>query len=254
MIKSTVAHSTRPLLLALVVAGLGAGSTSAAEIPEEVMAALQRWQPIIGEWEGSGQTESRPKRNWDEKIAVIWKFNSKKGRVAFHFRFENTTKKQTSKSKMVLAEALMTFDPEKQVYVFQAFTAGDDPAMVVFEGTPKSESTIEFERVDKGSAKDDLDKLQIKLLNQGDRLVYTFYMRRGRRSFAPYATVGLDREGTSLVGGAAKGPECIVSGGKGTIAVSYKGKTYYVCCTGCQAMFNEDPERYVNKTKKITSE
>ena len=27
-----------------------------------------------------------------------------------------------------------------------------------------------------------------------------------------------------------------------TIAVSYKGKTYYVCCSGCRDLFNENPE------------
>ncbi|MGH7134575.1 MAG: YHS domain-containing protein [Pirellulales bacterium] len=28
----------------------------------------------------------------------------------------------------------------------------------------------------------------------------------------------------------------------GTIAVEYQGKKYYVCCTGCRDLFNDDPE------------
>ena len=44
-----------------------------------------------------------------------------------------------------------------------------------------------------------------------------------------------------------KGPECIVSGGLGTMAVSHKGKTYYVCCSGCRDAFNEEPEKYIKE-------
>jgi YHS domain-containing protein len=33
-----------------------------------------------------------------------------------------------------------------------------------------------------------------------------------------------------------------VTGGKGTIPVTYQGETYYVCCTGCRDLFNDDPE------------
>jgi YHS domain-containing protein len=35
---------------------------------------------------------------------------------------------------------------------------------------------------------------------------------------------------------------CIVTEGRGTIAVSNKGKTYHVCCSGCRDLFNESPE------------
>jgi YHS domain-containing protein len=29
--------------------------------------------------------------------------------------------------------------------------------------------------------------------------------------------------------------------------VSYKGKTYYVCCTGCRDAFNDDPVKYIGE-------
>ena len=37
--------------------------------------------------------------------------------------------------------------------------------------------------------------------------------------------------------------ECVVTGGAGTIMVTYKGQSYWVCCTGCRDLFNEDPEK-----------
>ena len=37
----------------------------------------------------------------------------------------------------------------------------------------------------------------------------------------------------------------IVTEGWGTMPVSYKGKSYYVCCTGCRDLFNKDPEAII---------
>ena len=30
----------------------------------------------------------------------------------------------------------------------------------------------------------------------------------------------------------------------------YKGKTYYVCCSGCRDAFNENPEKFLKALKK----
>ncbi|MFM7112038.1 MAG: YHS domain-containing protein, partial [Planctomycetota bacterium] len=40
-----------------------------------------------------------------------------------------------------------------------------------------------------------------------------------------------------------------VSGGAGTSTVSFKGETFYVCCSGCRDAFNENPEKYVKEFK-----
>ena len=37
-------------------------------------------------------------------------------------------------------------------------------------------------------------------------------------------------------------PLCVVTEDRGTIHVSYKGQTYWVCCSGCRDLFNDDPE------------
>ncbi|MCH7989770.1 MAG: YHS domain-containing protein [Planctomycetes bacterium] len=71
-----------------------------------------------------------------------------------------------------------------------------------------------------------------------------------------YDTVANQREGTSF----ALNPndyrerECVISGGLGTSTVSYHGKTYYVCCSGCRDAFNDDPQtwiaRFIERKKK----
>lgn len=54
--------------------------------------------------------------------------------------------------------------------------------------------------------------------------------------------MGYTREGTRLAVEGVSGKECIVTGGEGTIQVTHQGKKYWVCCSGCAAAFEEDPE------------
>ena len=61
------------------------------------------------------------------------------------------------------------------------------------------------------------------------------------KRFYRLGEVGYTREGVSFAVGES-GPVCIVTEGRGTMQVSYKGKTYHVCCSGCKDLFNENPE------------
>ena len=54
--------------------------------------------------------------------------------------------------------------------------------------------------------------------------------------------------GESL-GKTEKKNECVVSGGTGTMPITYKGETFYVCCSGCRDEFNSNPEKYVKEFK-----
>ena len=67
--------------------------------------------------------------------------------------------------------------------------------------------------------------------------------RAAARAPSRVAEVGYTREGTRLAVEGADGPECVVTGGKGTIPITYKGQTYYVCCSGCKQAFHENPEK-----------
>jgi YHS domain-containing protein len=60
--------------------------------------------------------------------------------------------------------------------------------------------------------------------------------------FTRSGEVGYQRQGTKIAAVGGTGPICVVTGGAGTIAVTHKGKTYYVCCTGCRDAFLDDPE------------
>ena len=63
-----------------------------------------------------------------------------------------------------------------------------------------------------------------------------------RQTFSRLGEVGYTREGVVIAAGDGY-PVCIVTEGRGTMQVSYKGKTYWFCCTGCRDLFKEHPER-----------
>ncbi len=63
--------------------------------------------------------------------------------------------------------------------------------------------------------------------------------------FEKICQLGATKEGIPFVDKGKPQKECIVSGGTGTISVSYKGNTYYVCCSGCRDEFLANPEKYL---------
>lgn len=91
---------------------------------------------------------------------------------------------------------------------------------------------------------------------ENNRYLLEVDRRRGKAAFRRYDTVSTQREGTSFALSDSDYGEktCIISQGLGTISVSYKGKSYWVCCTGCKAAFEEDPETWIARAEKMASE
>ncbi|MEM9703858.1 MAG: hypothetical protein AAF907_15575, partial [Planctomycetota bacterium] len=121
-----------------------------------------------------------------------------------------------------LVRPTKTPDEKPETAVLTAKTLGD---------------AVEWAPVGDGS-----DRLTMRRLNEK-----RFTLLIERRSsptgrFRRVAEVGYTRKGQRLAESSLGGPECVVSGGLGTIEVSHAGKTYYVCCTGCVAAFEADPE------------
>ena len=84
-------------------------------------------------------------------------------------------------------------------------------------------------------------QIAMRQVASGDRLLISYLQRSaGSKLLTPLAEVGYTRKGSNF-GKGTSGPECIVTGGYGSMAVQYEGQTYYVCCTGCRDLFNDDP-------------
>ncbi|MGB4736617.1 MAG: hypothetical protein WBH50_00405, partial [Fuerstiella sp.] len=91
---------------------------------------------------------------------------------------------------------------------------------------------------------------------ENNRYLLEVAKRRAQAPFRRYDTVSTQREGTSFaLSDSDYGDKtCIISQGLGTTAVSYKGKTYWVCCSGCKAAFEEDPALWIARAEKRAAE
>ena len=71
----------------------------------------------------------------------------------------------------------------------------------------------------------------------------------GAPQFKRTIEVGLTKEGEAFAAGGSASdlPKCIITGGASTMTVSYQGKSYPLCCSGCRDEFNDNPAKYVQK-------
>ncbi len=208
-----------------------APSQAAPLSPEESRAAsraaLEELGGLIGEWRGV----ARPRRNstagaWIEKGEWVWEI--KKDHVGLRY---------VVKDGKQVTTGLLTFDPATKEYALEATL--EDKTQRRYTGTFADNRLTLTSKFD-GEGK--LHQFDLKQLS--DKRIVLLYQSRlqAQQQFALVAEVGYTREGTKLAEEGAGGPECIVSGGKGTMSVVYKGKTYWFCCTGCRDAFNDDPE------------
>jgi hypothetical protein len=225
-------------LVALVVAlGLSL-PIHGADKPTENAArvALKELNDYIGEWKGSGAPEkAKPtaKESWTESINWAWRFKGDDAWITLEV-----------KDGKYLKSGELRYLPEKKRYQLKAVDKSDNK--LVFEGELK-DGYLTLDREDEKAK--ETQRLTMNLAAEGVRFIYRYsHKPEGKTLFVKDYQVASTKEGESL-GAAAKKNECVVSGGLGTIAVSFKGETFYVCCTGCRDAFNENPEKYVAEFK-----
>jgi hypothetical protein len=205
--------------------------TRAADDPpaEQAKAALQALNDYIGTWNAAGGP-ARPGAgdSWKETLTWSWRFS--KGEPSIVFAVKN--------GKLFQGGAIR-WNAGKEAYELTLTDAKGQKAVYLGQ---LQRGYLTFENTDAAGA-----TRQVKMNLAGDnaRLVYTVAEKpAGRTVYNRLFTVAGTKEGESL-GAAAKDRECVVTGGLGTITVTYMGKTYYVCCTGCRDAFLETPEKFV---------
>lgn len=229
--------------------GSGNSGTSQEDPTQSVIQALKPLQIMLGTWRGTTRKKFDGFNAVDETNWV------------FDFR---TDRKQpalvmTSDKSPYVRSARLTYLTDRDV--FQLQTTDEDGLTRTLEGTYSQE--VEDKPIDGDQLQrtyklqlteiqsDNPDQWQV-VFNQQENNRYLMEISRKRgaqKDFQRYDTVSTQREGTSFaLSDTDYGErECIVSQGLGTIAVSFNGKSYYVCCTGCKAAFEDDPEHWLAK-------
>jgi hypothetical protein len=97
------------------------------------------------------------------------------------------------------------------------------------------------------AASKETQRFVLSMLHE-NRFLYRYEVKpAGQTRFTRHYQVGATKEGVAFAEAGSNQPECIVSGGLGTISVTHNGKTYYVCCSGCRDAFKEEPEKYIRE-------
>ncbi|MFT5092392.1 MAG: hypothetical protein ACKVII_22035 [Planctomycetales bacterium] len=235
----------------------GSGGTAAAstEPPkfEEVVAALKPIQIMLGKWQGLIRKASKSEMHdwvWDLKTdpvfpALVLSIPDgeffKSARLTYDPRIE---------------KFLMTTVDEEEVK--RSFTGEFvvEPKDVPSEDGKTVERTFQLELTENEDSGRGIRFQYVFKQQHNNRYLVDVNRARGRAKFSQFDVIGSQRDGVSF----AKADDdygdktCIISGGLGTSTVTYKGKTFYVCCSGCKAAFDDEPERWIARMEEQKAE
>lgn len=226
----------RTILAATLVTALLTGSLAADEKADAAKSrkALQEIGEFIGQW----NLDAKPSKgtSWKESPTFGWKFQKDDAWIVI----DNKDGKQFSAGEI-------RYLADKKLY--QLTTTDKDKKSRVYTGEFKR-GTLKFESKDAKSG--DIHRITINTLSEGVRLALNYEVQEGGKGlFSGVYKASGTKEGESFAGGAAaKKPECVVTGGVGTMAVSFNGKTYYVCCSGCRDEFVGNEKKYIDAFEK----
>jgi len=215
----------------------------------DIPQAFAPFEYLVGRWKGQGRPKNKSAqqfRGWSETHAWAWVFEKGKP-VGLTVTIEGGK---------ILATGKLSYDTERKRYRLDGTEPKPAGGPIAFEGTVGS--TGKQLVLDRVGPVGKSGKMRLTLWPNANFIRYTMMQDRqepGAVQLSPAIEVGLTKEGESLSGGgsASDGPKCIVTGGAATMTLTYDGKTFPICCTGCRDEFNESPEKYIKKASLLLS-
>ncbi len=232
----TYPASTRVHLIAILLAvaslrlhtNADESAPPTAKVSPAISAEFKPLNSLIGDWRGVGQVKRGSRQGaWAEQTSIAWDFsmelpaiviNAAGGEQFQQLRFTWDTTTQT---------VLLVQKTESGTIQFSGQMPAQWPQKLVLEST----------EADDGS----LLRCTIHQLKDIRATVLLEKRSSAEGTFRRVSEVGYTRAGTRLAVPGGNQRQCIVTGGLGTIAVTYDGQTYYVCCQGCVQAFNDSP-------------
>lgn len=231
--------------------GSGGTEASADKLMDSVVQAMKPLQIMLGKWRGTTSQKVKGFASVEE-LEWIWDFRTSRAQPALVVKSDKSP---------YIRDGRLTFLTEKQTYQLTATSPEGEKHVLEgkFESEPdeftgddnKPQRTYKLVLTEQEPTGDDAWRVAFDQ-QENNRYLVQLSRRRGAGSFHLVDTVGTQRVGTSFaISDDDYGDKkCIISGGLGTSTVTYNGKTYWVCCSGCQAAFNEDPKRWVAKMEE----
>ena len=233
----------------------GAVSASGEQQIQAVIRQLQPLQVLLGQWRGT------TRREFDNFKAVdshewVWDLRTDANQPALTLNSDKSP---------YLRKGRLTWDTQNQKFLLTGIDGEGQERKFVGDFTePPHEITGSDDKLhrvyrlelneDGGSGG---EEWQVAFVQQeNNRYLLEVARRRGKAAFARYDTVSTQREGTSFALSDTDYAEktCIISEGLGTTELTYKGRSYWVCCSGCKAAFEEDPEKWIARAAQRPKE
>ena len=193
---------------------------------KRAVAALQSLNGVIGEWRGVGQVRRGSSQGaWKQTSEFVWDFTSETPAIRY-----------IVKEGELVDEGRLTWNAETNEITLSLKTPEGESRS--YSGTWKDGRLTLVSPADGEGRR---HRMTITPLNEKRTLVLHEQTLPNGDAFLRVAEIGSTREGTRLANSGTGQRECIVTGGTGTMEVSYEGKTYFVCCTGCRQAFEDDP-------------
>ena len=190
---------------------------------------LAKMQPLVGQWRGVGQPQrGSTKDSWIAEADWAWNFD--KGAASL---VGTLPKGRYFKS--------LKLTPGKEPGAFELSAAlTDEDAALVYAGKLDETDRLVLTAAE---PRDGLPaRISLRFVAENDRLLVLLEKKSAASDqLTRLAEVGYTRQGSGF-GKNVSQRECVVTGGLGTIEVSFEGKTYFVCCTGCRDYFNDNPK------------
>lgn len=218
------------LLSAALLVASSSAMTRGADAPNtgrrEAQTALKPFGGFVGEWRGSAQVErGKTRGGWLEDAAWAWKLTADSAALE-----GKITRGKYLKSLLIR--------PGSKPHTYAAEAVLADGSKRSFSGKENTKNGLVLTAED--SAGEGVKRITITPYHD-TRLIVLLEGQAADNEYTRLGEVGYTRKGVAFAAGES-GPVCIVTEGRGTMQVSYKGKTYYVCCSGCKDLFNENPE------------
>lgn len=199
--------------------------------------ALAALQAYVGDWRGVAQ----PKRGssqgaWTEKSQWAWQFAEGHAELVGELSEGRYFAKLQLRPGTADGQFTLLATPLPDM---RAGTSSEASEPITFAGSLTDDALVLSAEKPQ---QDGVGRISVRLVAGGDRMLVLYEKRVGDGVYARLAEVGSTRQGSSFAKAANAGPECVVTGGLGTIAVEHNAQKYFVCCTGCRDLFLLDPD------------
>lgn len=202
----------------------------------DLPSTFQPLAPLIGTWKGQVAPTADRLRGWVETHEWAWAFENEQP-VGMSVRFSNSR---------FFQEGRLSFDSTTERFRLAVKDPSGRTRSYAGAFDPKTRALVldELEAGPEGPGR-------LTIRPNSNKIRYVLWFDRKAPGSPTHTRVlegNLGRDGVRMAGGQNQVEECVVTGGTATLTVSYKGKTYPLCCSGCREQFLENPERYIAKS------